>query len=195
MSSTLLSRADMDVTVPEQGRVIAIFGPPGAGKTTVARALAHTLQAVYISSGDIAREVDPEALARGEMADRAVLREAFLSAMEAAGDQQVVVDGLPRDPTDIELLPGRGETMFILLNVRRDISTERQLRRGREGDTEALIARRNDEQRALMEIDTANGWPYELAGWKQSLATDRHTAEYVIKLVTDYIHGKRSTIG
>lgn len=178
---------------PEAHRVIAIFGLPGAGKTTVAGALAETLGRPIISSGDIARRIDPAALARGEMADRATLRAAFAREMLNASDTGVIVDGLPRDPSDVELL-NQAETLFVLLTCRPDIAIYRQLRRGRTGDTPALIEKRTLEQQALMELNKHGGWAFRTADWRATLNTTALRPEMVIAQVTDYILGRRSSI-
>lgn len=177
---------------PSDARVIAIFGPPGAGKTTVARAVAAKLHRPIISSGDIARQLDPGALARGEMADRVVLRAGFLTELAKHADHGVVVDGLPRDPTDVELLPA--DTLYILLNCRPDVAVGRQVLRGRPGDTIENIVKRTSEQRALMELDKKGGWSYELATWKGALDTTALTVPRVITQVTEYLAGERKTI-
>jgi adenylate kinase family enzyme len=104
-------------------RVVAIFGPPGAGKTTTARGVVEALGAAYLSSGDVARKVDPGSIARGDMADRQLLADGFraeLSAIRKHHQGWIVVDGLPRDPSDVDYLPDG--TTYILLNAARDIS-------------------------------------------------------------------------
>lgn len=140
--------------------VYAIFGPPGTGKTTAAVPLADRLHATYISSGDIARRVDPESLANGQMADRALLRNGFLQALDeaVAVKRPIVIDGLPRDPSDLELLPAG--TIRILLSCLPSVSIERQLRRARPGDTPAVIETRTFDQFKLMQMDDPAGWPF-----------------------------------
>jgi adenylate kinase family enzyme len=145
-------------------RFVSIYGPPGAGKTSVAMPLAKMLDAAYISSGDIARRVDPEALARGAMADRKRLREGFVDAiLDAArsGARMVVVDGLPRDPTDCELLPD--DTEYVLLTAKPKVLIQRQIDRAREGDTVDIINARTEEQIHLLQLRVADGWAYRIA--------------------------------
>jgi adenylate kinase family enzyme len=179
-------------------RVVAIYGPPGAGKTTTAMSVVKEFDGVYISSGDIAREVDPDALKRGQMADRVKLREGFMASLDVAlrlmGEPLIVCDGIPRDPTDIELFDPE-QTTFILLNVRPDIAIDRQLRRGRPDDTRDIIIKRTTEQRALMQMDDPDGWPWYLSAWNQRLTTDHHRPEEVARFVADYLLGFRRSVG
>lgn len=179
--------------------VVAIFGPPGAGKTTAAKAAAEALGYEYLSSGDVAREVDPGALERGEMADRALLAAGFKRALERMVQHGigVIVDGLPRDRTDVALLPD--DTVYLLLNVAPSIGIDRQVRRGRdENDTFELADKRTTEQRALMELDARPGepsWAFDLAdGWVRSMQTNDKTREVVITHVIEFINGERKTL-
>lgn len=185
----------MSINSPSDARVIAVFGPPGAGKTTVAMALASTLEMGYVASGDIARRVDPGAISRGEMADRGALRDAFVEALLGAQQTyaRVVVDGLPRDPGDVAMLPP--DALFILLSARPDILMDRQRYRGRPGDDAGLIIRRTTEQRLLMELDVKDGWAYRLAGWKSTLNTGDKTREQVVGQALGWVSGERKTIG
>lgn len=196
----MLSRSETTAVLEHNGhilpRVVSIFGPPGAGKTTAAREVAKQLGFDYLSSGDIARQVDPWSLSQGKMADRRRLREAFEDALATATREGrgVVVDGLPRDPTDVDLLP-IGQTLFILLNARPDILIDRQLRRGRPGDEDrVLVEKRTTEQRALMELDNADGWAYNLVTWKGGLATGDKSREQVVSQCLAYVRGERSTV-
>lgn len=162
--------------LPVHDPVIAVYGPPGAGKTTLARMLADRLDRVYVSSGDLAREADPDSLSRGEMADRDKLRAAFNEALGRAigSTRLVVVDGLPRDPHDPELLPV-GETQFLLLEVHPYVAERRQLQRGRPGDEPDIISKRTKEQTVLMELDQPGGWARDLA--HLTMTTDSHDPE------------------
>ncbi len=179
-----------------RSKIVAIFGPPGAGKTTAARVLARDTGRQYISSGDIARQVDPGAIARGEMANRALLRSAFEAALATAIREDsagVVVDGLPRDPTDVALLPD--DTLYVLLNARVDILIDRQFRRGRPGDDDFdTVLRRTQEQRALMELDQKDGWAYGLVREVGVLNTTRVPRDQMIAQVSGYVAGDRRTV-
>ena len=175
-------------------RVIAIYGGPGTGKTTTATALVYALGAHYVSSGDIARAVDPEALARGEMANREKLREGFRQALYNAGSHGItVVDGLPRDPTDVELLPEG--TIYIFLTCTRSIAVERQVARGRKGDEDiSLIWKRTDEQAKLLQLSRPNSWAYRLATEQGTLSTSYLRPDQVNERVLDYISGRRDRL-
>lgn len=76
-------------------RVIAIDGPAGAGKSTIARALAHRLGLEYLDTGAMYRAVTFAALRRDIPLDDvdAVTRLAQVVDLEV-GDHGVVVDGV-----------------------------------------------------------------------------------------------------
>jgi cytidylate kinase len=76
-------------------RVIAIDGPAGAGKSTIARALAAGLGLEYLDTGAMYRGVTFAAIRRGVDLDdvEAVARLARSVVMEV-GDQGVLVDGV-----------------------------------------------------------------------------------------------------
>lgn len=177
------------------GRIVAIFGPPGAGKTTIARAVCEAFDWEYLSSGDVARMVDPEALDRGEMADRAKLAAGFTRALNRMLDHgfNVVVDGLPRDPSDVALLPDNTE--YLLINVAPSIGIARQIARQRDSrDSYELAHKRQMEQVALMELDKRDGWPFRLADWQRSMQTSDKRPDYAIDLTLTYLRGERKTL-
>jgi adenylate kinase family enzyme len=177
-------------------RVVAIFGPPGAGKTTVAKALADELGRTYISSGDVARAIDPGSIARGEMADRFKLQQGFKALLDdaIANEEEVIVDGLPRDPGDVAMLDPE-QTLFILLNARSDILIDRQLRRGRPGDEDTVVVtRRTFDQRELMGLNDPHGWAFGLVTHVGALNTGDKTRDQVYTQVREYVLGQRKTV-
>jgi CMP/dCMP kinase len=82
--------------VPGELRVIAIDGPAGSGKSTVARRLADALQLEYLDTGAMYRSVTFAALARGvdPADDEEVAGIARDVRLELSGDGTVVVDGI-----------------------------------------------------------------------------------------------------
>lgn len=76
-------------------RVVAIDGPAGAGKSTIARALARRLEVPYLDTGAMYRAVTHAALRDGvEPTDaEAVTRLAKTSRIDV-GDESVTVDGI-----------------------------------------------------------------------------------------------------
>ena len=95
---------------PSQGFVITIDGPAGAGKSTLARALAHRLGYTYLDSGALYRTVALAALGElarigNELSDLALKRrkdKTFVGAAGVAG--QVVLSAIKRLTSTLGLL-------------------------------------------------------------------------------------------
>ncbi len=76
-------------------RIIAIDGPAGAGKSTVARALAARLGLEYLDTGAMYRAVTFAAMRRGiDTADLEVVAQLARDVTLEVGDQGVLVDGV-----------------------------------------------------------------------------------------------------
>ncbi len=76
-------------------RIIAIDGPAGAGKSTVARALAARLGLEYLDTGAMYRAVTFAAMRRGiDTADLDVVAQLARDVTLEVGDQGVLVDGV-----------------------------------------------------------------------------------------------------
>lgn len=97
---------------PGRRLIVAIDGPAGAGKSTVARALARALGYTYVDSGAMYRVVGLAARERGiDPADAAALA-ALVDGLDFAlrpepGGQRVLLEG--RDVTDELRTPVAGE--------------------------------------------------------------------------------------
>ncbi len=74
-------------------RVIAIDGPAGAGKSTIARALAASLGLGYLDTGAMYRAVTWAALRRGVAGDEAAVA-ALAREVELEVGERVLVDGV-----------------------------------------------------------------------------------------------------
>lgn len=166
---------------------IAITGIPGSGKTTLAGALAVEFGLPVVSSGDIARRLDPEALARGEMANMRVLAQALMQTLDPLDGW--ILDGWPRTVAQYQLLDP--EARLILLTCRADVAIDRQLLRGREGDTEEIIAKRTHEQAELLGMGTAVGWAGEAAGWGATINTTRKQPDLIAHDVAAFLRGEK----
>lgn len=84
------------------GTKIFLLGSPGAGKSTIVKALAKELDQEIISGGDIARnlaETNPEvrlALDRGDMAPESLMNSTMIKILLNKGPDPLIVDGYPR---------------------------------------------------------------------------------------------------
>lgn len=75
-------------------RVIAIDGPAGAGKSTVARALAARLGLEYLDTGAMYRAVTFAAMRRGILDDDAAVTQLAHDVALDVGEHGVIVDGV-----------------------------------------------------------------------------------------------------
>lgn len=76
-------------------RVVAIDGPAGAGKSTVARALAKRLGLEYLDTGAMYRAVTFAAIGRGiALDDTGLIGELSRQIVLDVGDEVVIVDGV-----------------------------------------------------------------------------------------------------
>lgn len=80
--------------------IIAIDGPAGAGKSTVARELARVLGITYLDTGAMYRAVTLSALERGVDPADAEACGALARALELAFDEhsRILIDGVPGEP-------------------------------------------------------------------------------------------------
>jgi CMP/dCMP kinase len=89
-----MSAADSSSTAGERLRVIAIDGPAGAGKSTVARALAARLGLDYLDTGAMYRAVTFAAMRRGITDDDAAVARLAHDVTLDVGEHGVIVDGV-----------------------------------------------------------------------------------------------------
>lgn len=162
---------------------LAIAGIPGAGKTTLALHLMDELGWPILSSGDIARAVDPGGVAAGGLADEASFRSAWFKQLGLLQAGPVIFDGIPRSREQVELLPNG--TQIIMLVCPFAVAVSRLTRRGRADDTTDVIVRRLEEQVALLEAAQADGWLYRLIGMQAVFRTDRKTPQELAALVVE----------
>lgn len=175
---------------------VAIAGIPGAGKSSLAEALSDELGWPVLSTGDIARRIDPESIAAGGVADRSAFAAAFRLALKEAvavhgGLWPIVLDGIPRYREQIDLLPF--DTVLVGLTCRPDIAIDRQLNRGRPGDEDrATVELRTRAQGDLLEVNVRNGWLYSLAGWGGVVNTGQKSREVIARDVSAYLRGEQT---
>ena len=170
---------------------VAIIGTPGSGKTTLAAALSAEFGLEVMTAGDIARQFDPGAIARGDMGDPGLIKngvEAFIQERDGW-----VLDGYPR-ASDQQVSLTSSDVEVILLTCRHDLARERLLRRKREDDTDELIQKKIREQTKLMELDYPNGWAYELAGWRRILNTSKKRPPEIARDVIAYLKGDKREV-
>ncbi|WP_315784249.1 adenylate kinase [Fischerella sp. JS2] len=144
---------------------LIFLGPPGAGKGTQAKTLAHDCEIPHISTGDILRQALKEQTPLG------IKAQAYMDRGELVPDQLVeemveerlckpdtkpgwILDGFPRTVKQaaflgklLQKLEQEGEKV-VNLDVPDDVVVNRLLQRGRADDTEEVIRRRLEVYRS-----------------------------------------------
>jgi adenylate kinase family enzyme len=130
-----------------------MIGRPGSGKSTIARAIAEKLGAVYVSTGDIARrlaetdDLTKYNLAHGMMAPENMIRsELFMVLYDITYRKQpFILDGFPRDTDQyIWLRKKFPNCVYVFIDVDEDECFDRLFHRGREDDKITIIQDRLD---------------------------------------------------
>lgn len=95
---------------------LALFGPPGAGKGTQAKRLAHTLAVTHVSTGDLFRAARRDGTPLGKQADAYIAKGRLVpdevtnglvaETLTALGNADFVLDGFPRTVPQAEWLLG-----------------------------------------------------------------------------------------
>ena len=149
---------------------LALFGPPGAGKGTLAKILVERHQFIHISTGDMIRKEISEGSELGKMAAEIINNGQLLSdeivikmiesriKNEASDVFGFIFDGFPRTVAQAEALTqllndmGNPLNAFVKLEVPQDVLMARMLRRAaienRADDTEEVILNRFKEYEA-----------------------------------------------
>lgn len=121
---------------------IVMLGASNSGKSTIGRVVAMNLGLRYISSGDIARQmnVDTE-LAKGKLAPEEEMRKRIIEAINSS-DRSFILDGFPRFYDQYEWLKMTTdcEFIYIIIDVPDEQLIQRANNRGR-GDDNAIATK------------------------------------------------------
>jgi len=133
-------------------QVLVIVGPPGSGKSAIGRQLSTDLGGIYISSGDIARELakidtnTADSLARGGLANEMAMRTQIQTKIVAASNtaNMIVLDGFPRFYDQYLFLKSitNSEPIIILVDTDLEVCGYRLSQRKRNDDILSIIVNR-----------------------------------------------------
>lgn len=131
---------------------IALIGPTGCGKSTLAHSLSEQLNLPIISTGDIARGMQDAqtqvALRTGAMAPEEAMRAMVKAAVEEADVKSGgwILEGFPRNVAQLVCLQAWTQAMpaFIHVDLPLFQCVERLVARGRPDDNPDSIARKLD---------------------------------------------------
>jgi adenylate kinase len=131
---------------------IVMFGKPGAGKGTIGKALAKTIDGPHISTGDLLREqIAGETelgqrvqtiLNKGHLVDDDTMNEIVRVTLK---DVPIyILDGYPRTQPQAEhMIHAIGHPNYVInLQVPDEVVIERMLNRRRKGETEEVLRER-----------------------------------------------------
>lgn len=146
---------------------VVLLGAPGSGKSTIATLIADQLGWHYLSTGDIARQIaeeqDLDFLERGDLAPEHMIRDRVSLILQLLQSHfgGFVIDGMPRIPEQVDFLADLVKPLYVRLFVDEDIILNRLRARGRDDDTEEVIAQRikiyNENIEAIVNRITEHG--------------------------------------
>jgi broad-specificity NMP kinase len=179
-----------EVSTPFRGRqFLAITGTPAAGKSTLAAEIGAAFSVPVLSAGDVARSVDAGSRLTGAMAAEDAFREEWSRRVSEHADGPLILEGLPRKESQVDLLPVG--TLVLVLLTDWPTSAVRMYSRGRLDD--GFAAERYEAQlqqfgmlSGLREVGT---WVTDLAGSDGVLRTDVSTPDFVSFQVLRYLAG------
>ncbi len=107
-------------------KTILLFGPPGVGKGTLAKALVRGSSLVHLSSGDMFRGMDPHSEAgklfrsfadKGQLLPDEATVTIWKSYVEGLGvkDKILLLDGIPRTQRQVELMKPYIDILGVLV--------------------------------------------------------------------------------
>jgi cytidylate kinase len=129
---------------PSRGPVVAVDGPAGAGKSTLARALAEILRLAYVNTGAMYRAVTAAALARGvdpeDGPGLADLARSMRFALGPGSPPSLTIEGRPPDPdlssasveAAVSQVAGHPQVRDVLRDEQRRLGNEGSVMEGRD---------------------------------------------------------------
>lgn len=127
---------------------ISLLGMAGSGKSTIGKILAEKLGFAYISTGDIARqlEIDKSWEKAGNLAPEEIMRDAFVDKINRCMKDDfdgIIIDGMPRIPDQVNFLCSIFDKLgFIEIDVPIDVAKDRLYSRNRSDDKFEAIEKR-----------------------------------------------------
>lgn len=145
MGSTIKKFCDFinERTLPDvQGEIIALIGPPGSGKGTLAKSLVKDYDFQHVSTGDLIRQSEDEDLKKiidsGEMIpDDKMLEILSDKISEFDLEKNIVIDGFPRNVDQSKMLDralgkmGVGLSHAIFIDITREEAIKRLTNRAK----------------------------------------------------------------